>query len=149
LRSDRGALVDAVSLWVQVDVSTGRPARLGDEFARIYGPAAAGRQVSSKLRLPSRPPDGATADGAWGFRRTDLDQFGHVNNAAQLAVLEERLSRGSRRGTAEIEYLGPAEAGVAYEVVLDGDVRWLVPADPAERGSAPGAVTVLAWAGLG
>lgn len=143
LRSDRGALVDAVSLWVQVDVTTGRPARLGSEFAEIYGRAAAGRQVSSKLSLPGRPPDEATADGAWCFRRTDLDQFGHVNNAAQLAVLEERLAPGTRRGTAEIEYLGPAEAGVAYDVVLAGDVRWLVPCDVSSIGSAP--VTVLAW----
>ena len=52
--SDRGALVEAVSLWVQVDVTTGRPARLGEEFAAIYGSAAAGRQVSSHTKAEYR-----------------------------------------------------------------------------------------------
>lgn len=133
LRSERGAAVDAVSLWVQVDVETGRPARLGDEFFEIYGPAAAGRQISSKLSLPGRPPDGAGVVGTWHFRRADLDQFGHVNNAAQLVVTEESLAPGSRRGTFEIEYLGAAEADTTYGVrvaEVDGRVvTWLVPPD--------------------
>lgn len=138
LRSDRGAVIDAVSLWVQLDVRTGRPARLPEEFTTIYGPAAAGRQVSSKLRLPGRPGPEATSDGAWQFRRTDLDQFGHVNNAAQFAFVEERLAPGARRGTFEIEYLGAADADTPYEVVVDGAVAWLLPAGA----SAP--VTVFA-----
>ena len=137
LRSSRGAAIDAVSLWVQVDVTSGRPARLGDEFFEIYGPAAAGRTVSSKLSLPGRPTEGADRRGTWWFRRTDLDQFGHVNNAAQFAVVEEWLPAGARRGTVEIEYLGPAEAGVAYELVTAGPVTWLV-----DDGTP---VTAIAW----
>lgn len=140
MRSERGASIDAVSLWVQVDVATGRPARLGPEFAAIYGPAASGRQVSSKLSLPGRPLDGAANLGRWRFRRTDLDQFGHVNNAAQLAVLEEALP-GVRRGIAAIEYLAAADAGVDYELLTDGTVTWLV--------SEGGTVTVLAWTPTG
>lgn len=136
LRSARGASIDAVSLWVQLDVTTGRPARLGDDFFAIYGPAAAGRKVSSKLSLPSRVPDDTRTGGEWSFRRADLDQFGHVNNAAQLALFEERLV-GARRGTAEIEYLGPADADTAYEIRTAGPSTWLV-AD----GSA---VTAMAW----
>ena len=138
IRSDRGAVIDAVSLWVQVDVTTGRPARLGEEFAEIYGLAAAGRHVSSKLSLPSRPPDGAVVERAWRFRRADLDQFGHVNNAAQLVVAEERLEPGCRHGTFEVEYLGAADADASYEVVVAGPTAWLVPAD----GTSP--VTVIA-----
>jgi acyl-ACP thioesterase len=136
LRSDRGASVDAVSLWVQLDVTSGRPARLDGDFFAIYGPAAAGRQVSSKLSLPGRVPDEARSAGEWSFRRADLDQFGHVNNAAQLVVFEERLD-GPRRGTAEIEYLGPADADTAYEIRTAGPSTWLM--------SGGTAVTAMAW----
>ena len=131
IRSERGAVIDGVSLWVQVDVTTGRPARLGDEFAEIYGSAAAGRHVSSKLSLPNRPPDGAIVSRTWRFRRADLDQFGHVNNAAQLALVEEDLAPGARRGRFEIEYLGAADADVEHDVLVapggSGGCAWLVP----------------------
>lgn len=128
IRSDRGAVIDAVSLWVQIDVVSGRPARLGDDFAAIYGSAAAGRLVSSRLSLPGRPPEGADVERTWRFRRSDLDQFGHVNNAAQLALIEERLEAGGRRGIFEIEYVGAAEADTEYDVVVADTVVWLVPA---------------------
>jgi acyl-ACP thioesterase len=139
IRTERGAVIDGVSLWVQVDVATGRPARLGAAFAGIYGSAAAGRQVSSKLSLPGRPSDGAVVERPWRFRRTDLDQFGHVNNAAQLALVEERLAPGGRRGTVEIEYLGAADAGTSYDVVAAGRQIWLVPSGAAVP------VTAAAW----
>jgi acyl-ACP thioesterase len=134
LRSDRGAMIDAVSLWVQLDVATGRPARLGAEFDTVYGAAAAGRQVSSKLSLPGRPPESAPGR-SWSFRRSDLDQFGHVNNAAQLALVEE--GRPARRSTVEIEYLTPADAGVEYLAVSAGPLTWLTDA-------GGGVVTVFA-----
>lgn len=135
IRSERGAVIDGVSLWVQVDVTTGRPARLGDEFAEIYGSAAAGRHVSSKLSLPSRPPDDAVVGRTWRFRRADLDQFGHVNNAAQLALVEEDLAPGDRRGRFEVEYLGAADADLDHQVFMrpgdPGGCLWLVPAGTA------------------
>jgi acyl-ACP thioesterase len=141
IRSDRGAAIEAVSLWVQVDITTGRPARLGEEFSEIYGRAAAGRHVSSKLSLPNRPPEGAVVERAWRFRRADLDQFGHVNNAAQLVVAEERLVPGGRHETFEIEYLGAADADTTYDVVTAGVSAWLVPS------GTPTAVTVIASSG--
>ena len=141
IRSSGGAAIDAVSLWVQVDVATGRPARLTDEFFAVYGEAAAGRLVSSKLSLPTRPPGDAAVEGSWRFRRADLDQFGHVNNAAQLVVIEERLPAGGRRGTFEIEYLGAADAAMPYDLVVAGAAMWLVPAGAATP------VSVIAWSG--
>lgn len=102
------ARVEAVSLWVQIDTSSGRPARLGDGFDAVWGTAAAGRTVSSKLSLPATPGDDARPR-PWRFRRTDLDPFGHVNNAAHWSVVEELLHElaPARRGRAEIEYLAP------------------------------------------
>jgi acyl-ACP thioesterase len=130
-----GAAIEAVSLWVQIDVDTGRPARLAPDFHVIYGAAAGGRQISSKLSLP-KPPDGAAAE-PWRFRITDLDPYGHVNNAAQWAVMEDLLARTGRerRGIVEIEFL--AAAGLHHGLVVAGDSAWLT-AD----GSA---ITALRW----
>ena len=124
---EQGCRVDAVSLWVQVDVETGRPAKLGNEFFEIYGPASGGRTVSSKLSLPSRPPEFAVR-APWAFRRADLDPFGHVNNAAHWAVVEEVLQQRelTRRGAGELEYLTPADAGDLSDLVIDHDTMWVV-----------------------
>ena len=41
IADQHGAAVEAVSVWVHVDPDSGRPARLGHDFAGIYGAAAA------------------------------------------------------------------------------------------------------------
>jgi hypothetical protein len=116
-----------VSLWIQIDVESGRPTRLDDGFQRIYGEAASGRIVSSKLSLPKSPPDpGSTTTRTWHFRSTDVDPFGHVNNAAQWSLLEDLLDRtgGERIGLGELEFLGPSD--VSGSVVAAGDGLWFV-----------------------
>jgi acyl-ACP thioesterase len=131
LAGDGGGLVEAVSLWVQIDVATGRPARLADDFFATWGEAAGERSVSSKLSLPSSPPEDAAVQ-PWSFRRADLDQFAHVNNAAVWTVVEE-IVQGDGVGrtglTAEIEYLQPADAPAAMVLVRDGGSIWLRTAD--------------------
>lgn len=131
LVGDAGGRVEAVSLWVQIDVGTGRPARLADDFFDTWGEAAGERVVSSKLSLPSVPPAGAPSH-AWSFRATDVDQFAHVNNAAVWTVVEEILQREqcARDGlVAEIEYLAPASAGVPMLLTRAGDDLWLSTGD--------------------
>lgn len=120
IADQHGPVVEAVSLWVHVDPATGRPARLGDDFAGIYGESAGGRTVSSKLSLSARPATAAETM-TWSFRRTDLDPFGHVNNAAHWAVLEEVLQSDAapRVGVGEIEHVAPAEADTPMEVLID------------------------------
>jgi acyl-ACP thioesterase len=120
---DAGGSIDAVSLWVQIDVATGRPARLGEEFFERYGEAAAGRTVSSKLTLPGPPTDARR--GSWSFRATDVDPFEHVNNAAQWALLESLDEFDDRRGVAELEYLAPVGL-TAVELLVAGTSAWLV-----------------------
>jgi acyl-ACP thioesterase len=107
---DRGGFVEAVSLWVQVDAVTDRISALSDEFHLIYGDAAGGRRVSARLSLP-RLAAGAESQ-PWAIRAVDLDVLGHVNNAAQWAILEEALVNvaSDRNGIAEIEYLAPVDA---------------------------------------
>ncbi|MEO6571887.1 MAG: acyl-ACP thioesterase domain-containing protein, partial [Ilumatobacteraceae bacterium] len=121
-----GAAIEAVSLWVQVDTSSGRPARLGPGFFERYGAAAGERVVSSRLTLDATPPPGAS-ESIWSFRRADLDQFGHVNNAACWSVFEEVLQGvgGRRTGTAEMEYLAPSPATTPLRLVLHDGAGWL------------------------
>ena len=125
-----GARAEGVSLWVQIDVGSGRPTRLADEFHRIYGEAAAGRTVSSKLSLPKPSFDDATG-APFRFRATDLDPFGHVNNAAQWAIVESVLQGDGRprHGTGELEFLAPAPADRDLVVRRDGRMIWLIDGD--------------------
>ncbi len=120
---EQGAAIEAVSLWVQIDTDTGRPARLGPEFFDLYGAAAGERVVSSKLSLPAPPAPAATRP--WSFRQSDLDPFDHVNNAAHWVVAEELLAGRDRRGTAELEYLVPVGTD-RVELRVDGADAWLV-----------------------
>ena len=106
---------------------TGRPARLADDFFATWGEAAGERTVSSKLSLPSSPPDDATSR-PWSFRRADLDQFAHVNNAAVWTVVEEIVQGDgvARAGlTAEVEYLAPASAEFGMQLLRAGEHAWL------------------------
>jgi acyl-ACP thioesterase len=124
----RGASIEAVSLWIRVDPSSGRPTGLGDDFLGVYGAAAAGRRVSSRLRLPS--PTEQASSRPWAIRRVDLDPLRHVNNAAQWAIVEETLPGGSRRGVGEIEHLGAVEADGPLHLITSqsagGFDSWLV-----------------------
>jgi acyl-ACP thioesterase len=122
-----GASIDAVSLWVQIDPTNGRPTALGDVFHTNYGEAAAGRRVSSRLVLP--PPDGSPVR-PWAVRAVDLDPYEHVNNASQWAILEEVLPPGRGLGTAELEHVLPIDADtpvVLHVAATDGATSaWLV-----------------------
>ncbi len=133
LVGEGGASIEAVSLWIQVDLERGRPAPLGAGFHEIYGEAAAGRQVSTRLSLG--PPAGVDDRRSWQVRRVDLDPWNHVNNAVQWAALEQltAVRRSSRRGTAEIEFLVPidpdAELELRSSTAADDVLGWLVGGD--------------------
>lgn len=129
----KGARIEAASLWVHVDLATMVPTRLEPDFLALYGEAAAGRTIGSKLLLPAPPPDGATSR-PWPLRRTDLDVLDHVNNAAYWSALEELvgerpdLVEGPCRGI--VEFAKPIEAGATVDLVhVDGPqelAAWLV-----------------------
>jgi acyl-ACP thioesterase len=122
-----GASIEACSLWVQIDLDTGRPAPLGPLFEERYGEAAGGRRVSSRLTLPAPPPDAKRRP--WPVRVTDLDVFDHVNNAIHWAILEEVLAHPwsaatARRGRGEVEHLAPIELTTPVELVTDAGPTW-------------------------
>lgn len=122
-----GARIEAVSVWVQIDAGSGRPTRLTEQFMEIYGSACAGRVVSARLSLGSPPADAPRRP--WQLRRTDFDQFDHVNNAANWAFVEEAVGTFTeRRGCAELEFLAPigpdAEVTMCVEPAT-GQRAWL------------------------
>lgn len=121
VRGAAGAEIDGVSLWVQIDVESGRPARLTDEFVDVYGEAAGGRTVSSKFSLDrERSPDADPIDNP--FRVTDVDVFGHLNNAAQWALAEALVQEHAlpRAGIGEIEFVTASQVeGEAFAAVDD------------------------------
>jgi len=134
LRGSSGATINSVSLWVQVAIDTGRPAPLSEQFHHFYGEAGGDRRVSARLGLPRRPSD--IEKRPWAIRRTDLDPFDHVNNAANWSVLEEVVASdaATRTGRAEMEFLAPIEFGAQVEIHVDGESdtacsAWLVTDD--------------------
>jgi acyl-ACP thioesterase len=136
---DDGGRVDTVSLWVQVDMVTGRPTTLADDFRAIYGPSAGGRTVSARLHHGEPPLAGVGAELSFPLRFVDFDVMGHVNNAVYWTVVEEGLrGRWERHGPwrAEVEHRRPIEAGgeVAVTVAalddgLEGAAMWMADAD--------------------
>lgn len=132
LVGDSGGRVETVALWVQVDATTGRPAKLGDGFFGVWGESAGTRRVSARMQLPGEPSAEAVAV-PWPVRLADLDVIGHINNASQCEAFEEALAlAGGVAGAvrAEVEFGGSLDRGsspVLWWVAAGGGVdAWLV-----------------------
>ena len=114
----RGRL-DAAVLWVHLD-EAGRPARLPEHFARLYGPAAGGRTVRARLHHDGAPPAG-TPTTPFPLRFTDFDMMDHVNNAVSWEPVEEALAaRPHLRAPlrASVEHPAPIDPGTSPEVAV-------------------------------
>jgi acyl-ACP thioesterase len=120
IRGDRGAYVEAATIWVFVDGTTGRPAKLPLDFFDIWGESAGERQISARTTLPSKWPEEVN-DEPWPVRFADLDVLAHVNNAAQWAVVEEILDRvGATTSPVRAEL----EHGPGIERGTDVRLKW-------------------------
>lgn len=120
IRGDRGAHVEAGTVWVYVDGDSGRPAKLPPEFFDIWGETAGDRQISARNTLPSSWPDDVI-DDEWPVRFGDLDVLGHVNNAAQWVAVEEALERS---GQAKFPVRAELEHGPGVEADSDVRLKW-------------------------
>jgi acyl-ACP thioesterase len=122
---DDGGLVEVSTLWIQLDVATMTPCRLTERFLDVYGEAAGGRRVSTRL-WQGDPPVGAAAE-PWQLRAVDIDLVGHVNNAAYWAAVEEQIEPGTAFAhgllghphRAVMEYGPGIPAGAAVELLVD------------------------------
>ena len=61
VRGAGGVLVEAATLWVQVDLTSMRPARIDARFREVYAEAAQGRNGF----VSSGPPRSVTGTGQW------------------------------------------------------------------------------------
>jgi len=115
VRGDSGGRAEVDSVWIHLDRAQ-RPARI-DAF-EIYGDAAGGRRVSTKLELPDPPADDAGLP--WPLRVSDIDLHGHVNNAVYWQAVEHVLpSAGVDPGrplVAELDYREPIDLEDAIEL---------------------------------
>lgn len=105
---DRGGRAEVDSVWIHLSPDQ-RPARI--EGFGVYAEATGGRHVSTKLDLP-RPPGSAAAE-LWQLRVSDVDLYGHVNNAIHWQAVEHALAasgldRAAALG-AELDYREPIE----------------------------------------
>lgn len=135
-------VAEAVGLWVFADRAGGRPLPLREEFFGLYGEAAGGRRVSSRLVHP--PPPVGVSSRPWALRARDLDLLDHVNNARALEAVEDEAARqraddriesvsiefrGTLERDADVELLsevrpnGTDGAELAMWLVADGEVR--------------------------
>jgi acyl-ACP thioesterase len=115
-------LVTSRAVWVYVDLATGAPCALPPEFFAVYGRAVRAHRVSARLTLPR--VDDVAPRSPWPIRRTDLDVYGHVNNAAYWHAVEDRLGgvddRRRIRG-ATIEFGGGIEPHDLCELAVVDD----------------------------
>jgi acyl-ACP thioesterase len=131
-----GPLMQSVAIWAAVDLASGAPVPLGEDFFRYYGAATQGRKVSARLSLP-RPPSPGTAEARpWPLRAADFDPAGHVNNAIAWAAVEDVLaSLDWLPALAEAEYHRPMLPGCAPRLLVRANDRevfaWLM--DGGER----------------
>jgi acyl-ACP thioesterase len=119
----QGAWYEVATLWVHVDPDSGRPRQLPAQFLELYGEAAQGRTVSARHHNPP-PPDDAHRR-PWVVRAADLDLFGHVNNAAYWAAVEELLADEPL----EPPLRAVAEYGAGLHRGAEVELRWARTAD--------------------
>jgi acyl-ACP thioesterase len=122
--SGGGSAVEAVALWVLMDLDSRQPMRLPEDFVDAYTESARGRRASVRLRHPDPPPDAQPRD--WSWRSADLDIAGHVNNSHYWGALEEVFAPGSEpeRVDAEIEHRSAAQPGPA-RILTSGEDLWI------------------------
>jgi acyl-ACP thioesterase len=141
-------LVTARAVWVFVSIESGAPRPLPPIFFTAYGDAVRDRRVSARLTLPAPGTDAART--GWAWRATDLDVFGHVNNANYWAPVEEWFAgdgRGRRIERAVMEFGAGIDPGEATTIATDttGDTAtfWYL-VDGVVRAAAHVALTPIA-----
>ena len=113
LAGDGGGRIEAESIWIHLGPDL-RPLRLTQRFFDVYGEAAEGRGVATRLVLAPLPTEAERRP--WPLRRADLDRLGHVNNTAAWQAVEELLPDSADIVAATIEYAAPIDLGDAVEL---------------------------------
>lgn len=115
---DRGADIEATVLWVHIDLESGAPRRLTEDFFAHFGEAAGGRRVSARLSHEATVPAEAVRR-AWPLRFVDFDPLRHVNNAVYLAAVEEALA-------GRPDLASPLRVEIEYRAAIERDADPIV-----------------------
>ncbi|GAB2660303.1 acyl-[acyl-carrier-protein] thioesterase [Nocardia goodfellowii] len=139
--SENGGLIETEMFLIHVDIEAGRPARMSDRF---MAPMLAAT-TDHRLRWRAALAESAAPDAElWQFplRVTDVDHYGHVNNAVHWEAVEEALARypefRARPYRVILEHAGPvlsgdevrirawrADAALHVQLEVDGSARTL------------------------
>lgn len=123
---DGTPLVKANSLWVLVDLETGRPVRIPEEEMRPYSP------VEEPLEMEYAPrkvavPENLTAGEPLTVSRHHLDTNLHVNNGQYVKIALEQLPEQLEVSELRIEYRRQAVLGdVMIPYVGEDEERYVV-----------------------
>lgn len=106
---DAETLAQAASLWVLLDLKTGRPCRILPEMAEAYTlePPLPMERISRKLKLPEEMEERSP----FSVQRFHLDTNHHVNNGKYILMAQEYLPKGFRVGRMRAEYKKSAVYG--------------------------------------
>ncbi|MFE3447121.1 acyl-[acyl-carrier-protein] thioesterase [Nocardia sp. NPDC059180] len=114
VRSDNGGLIETEMFLIHVDIEAGRPARMTDRFMAPMLAATTQHRLSWRPALQEHTHVGAEPR-PFPLRVTDVDRYGHVNNAVHWEAVEEALARFPDAPTSPyrviLEHAGPVMAG--------------------------------------
>ncbi|NLU81608.1 acyl-ACP thioesterase domain-containing protein [Rhodococcus sp. HNM0569] len=121
ITSESGALLETSGFWINISGETGMPTRMSDGFLAGLTRSTDEHRLKWKQWLPKTPPADASVRH-FPLRRTDIDPFDHVNNAAYWHAVEELLAEPESAHLATVphravvEYLSPVTS--SDELVL-------------------------------
>ena len=135
-----GGLIETEAFWIHMNIDTMAPSRLSDEFVATFGDTA----LEDRLRWKAWLTDDVPSDCVTEFplRRTDIDHFKHLTNAAYWQGVHEvtgdQTDLTSTPHRYVIEYNKPIAAGEKVEVHTsrsDGllDIAFVVAGDTRTR----------------
>ena len=152
IRSEQGGLIETEMFLIHVDIATGSPARMSDRFMAPM--LAATTEHRLRWRAALREHTDIDAE-RWPFplRVTDIDRYGHVNNAVHWEAVQEALARfpgaQSMPYRVILEHAGPVLAGddvslrawhvdaaLHVQLEVDGSARTLARIEPLTHTSA-------------
>lgn len=152
VRGEDGGLIETEMFLIHVDIEGARPARMSDRFMAPM--LAATTEHRLRWRAALREWSDAEAE-VWPFplRVTDVDRYGHVNNAVHWEAVEEALARfpdvAALPHRVIVEHAGAvmagddvsirawrADAALHVQLEVDGSARTLARIEPVGQGTS-------------
>ncbi|MFC9898092.1 acyl-[acyl-carrier-protein] thioesterase [Nocardia sp. NPDC127579] len=112
--SENGGLIESEMFLIHVDIEAGRPARMTDRFMAPMLAATTDHRLRWRAALAADPAPDADVS-PFPLRVTDVDHYGHVNNAVHWEAVEEAIARHpdlrEQPYRVILEHVGPVLAG--------------------------------------